>query len=306
MSRSYGSRQYTSTLYQAPSVNNQRNYPTNLCQFHGSAKGCSFGNDCKYSHGYPNSIPLCTYHKSPKGCALQNKCNYRHQNFYCTPSHCTKPKMNPLVAGYLKREFLRSNTEYQYPESLTLLFIQFLGNILLRFDMILEKYRDFISDDGQILEINNEKCKLNETITVGCSYPFESGIYKVIVQYHTKVYSPIGIISDKGLCNQAMWIFGAPNVYAYALYPEHLCQTQVCRKYSSNGGQNDVFDYHWHANDIAKLIINCDEWILTYYVNDKQIGEPVNIAKDIKYYMAISLNFHEDSKYEILSFDHKM
>ena len=215
-----------------------------------------------------------------------------------------KMKINWLVTGYLKQEFLQVNEKYQYPESLTLLFIQFLGNVLFGFDIINEKYKDFICDDGQILEIDNSVCPLKTTITVGCSYPFESGVYTVIVKYYKRVYSPIGIISDETICNKEMWIFDDKTLYNYAIYPNNLCQTSACREYGSNGSQSNVCDY-WNKNNEAKLIIDCNEWTLTYFVNDKQAGIPVNIAKDTKYYMAISLNSHHDSKYEILYFEHQ-
>ena len=84
--------------------------------------------------------------------------------------------MDLLVCGYLKQEFLESH-EYQYPESLTVVFIQFLGYILFGFDLIDEEYKGFISDDRQILKIGT--CR--GIITVGCSYPFERGVYAVVV-----------------------------------------------------------------------------------------------------------------------------
>ena len=90
-------------------------------------------------------------------------------------------ELHNLVYGYLRLEFLGS-IEYHYPESLTAIFIQFLGNIIFPgFDIIPDEYKDFVSDDCRVFKINGDKC--NKTISVGCSYPFHKGIYTVTVKY---------------------------------------------------------------------------------------------------------------------------
>lgn len=213
-----------------------------------------------------------------------------------------------LVNGYLREELLGSNNEYLYPESLTALFIRFLGNVLLGFDVICEKYKDFISDNGRVLMVDKKKC--NETITVGCSYPFERGVYTVSVKYYkTRDHCPIGIISDISLCEKEKWIFDADDTFVYAFYDENLCEHVPSDKYKSNGLQFDVCKGYQNENDNVKLMIDCNQWKLTYFLNDEQIGNPVNITKDIGYHLAVCasyMNRDDDPKFEIVSFEHEL
>ena len=92
-----------------------------------------------------------------------------------------------------------------------------------------------------------------------------------------------------------------------AMYPTSINQTHACTKYGSNGNQSSAFPrdgHHFKEGDLVKLIVNCNEWKLSYYLNDKQCGETVNIAKDITYYFAISINGHwTKSEFHIVSFD---
>ena len=61
---------------------------SSLCQYHGSAIGCKYGNFCRYSHKRPESIPLCKYYPSANGCKYGPNCRYRHQEYSCQSSSC--------------------------------------------------------------------------------------------------------------------------------------------------------------------------------------------------------------------------
>jgi len=47
-----------------------------VCHFYGSARGCYHGNECRYSHNEPNSIPLCQHRFN---CKYGNNCRFRHK-----------------------------------------------------------------------------------------------------------------------------------------------------------------------------------------------------------------------------------
>eukprot|EP01084_Bolivina_argentea_P172100 298123_1 len=49
-----------------------------ICRYYGSMKGCRYGNNCRYSHSDPNSVPLCYYYNN---CEFGNNCKFRHINF---------------------------------------------------------------------------------------------------------------------------------------------------------------------------------------------------------------------------------
>lgn len=54
------------------------------CRFHGSAKGCSRGTNCRFSHQNPNLVPYCRDYIDVKdfyvpNCDFRQKCKYRHK-----------------------------------------------------------------------------------------------------------------------------------------------------------------------------------------------------------------------------------
>lgn len=51
------------------------------CKYYGSVKGCRYGNNCRYSHSNPNSVPLCHYYGNNNNCHFGSSCKFRHTNF---------------------------------------------------------------------------------------------------------------------------------------------------------------------------------------------------------------------------------
>ena len=63
-----------------------------LCKFHGSARGCRYGNKCTDSHQNPNSIAICRHHFRKYGCGFGAYCRHRHEEFECKSSNCYQIK----------------------------------------------------------------------------------------------------------------------------------------------------------------------------------------------------------------------
>lgn len=50
-----------------------------LCNNYGSARGCKYGDQCRFSHDHPESVPICTFYASaPSECKYDQNCGYRH------------------------------------------------------------------------------------------------------------------------------------------------------------------------------------------------------------------------------------
>ena len=217
-------------------------------------------------------------------------------------------KPNCLVTGYLKQEFLKQNDKYQYPEALTILFVRFLGQILFRFNAVCPKYKHLVEEAGDTLKIK-DRDGTGAYLKVGSSYPFISGIYTLIIKLISDdpANNPMGIINNIDVLkhDDDHWIFDSALMdnYIYTIYLWNLCQSSAAEDYGSNGMQGAVCET-WKKNDEVKFIINCDEWKLTYFVNNKQIGDPVNIAKDMEYYFVICIQ-DWNKEYRIISFDHQ-
>lgn len=55
----------------------------NSCKYYGSAAGCRYGHNCRYSHNNPESVALCREYLDTNNCRYGNTCFYRH-NIYET------------------------------------------------------------------------------------------------------------------------------------------------------------------------------------------------------------------------------
>ena len=60
-----------------------------------------------------------------------------------------------------------------------------------------------------------------------------------------------------------------------------------------NGGYDKITDYGetWKTDDKITLILDCDDWKLTYYFNDKIHLKTVDIKRGITYYPALTTWF---------------
>ena len=51
------------------------------CEWHGSAAGCRFGDQCTFNHNNPNSIKICKEYAAGLGCDYGDSCYCRHWDF---------------------------------------------------------------------------------------------------------------------------------------------------------------------------------------------------------------------------------
>ena len=216
-------------------------------------------------------------------------------------------ELDCLVSGYIKREFLDGG-DYQYPQPLTAILIQFLGNILFKFDLFHAMYQRFIQNDGAKFKPSDHF--EDNTFSIGCSYPFITGIYNVVIKWRAwdepdlATDNPIGICSDADCCKREIdWIFDNEEIYIYALYGSSFVRSNASIKYERNKTQNNVYQWEDISEEEFTMIIDCNQWTLTYFMGNKQVGVPMNIAKDTEYYFFISVQ--AACEYEIISCTHQ-
>ena len=211
-------------------------------------------------------------------------------------------RLQCLVSGYIRKEFVNKYKIINYPEALTIVFITFLGNIIYGFDVIHPDYKYIIQNYGKTLKLTTH----SSNILVGSSYQFKSGIYTIVIEIVNDSTDPIGIHSNITCCKEIdEWIFTNIDDIFYVIYPEYICQSDAADKYYKNPNRmKTLLDTEFHAGDIVKLMIDCNDWKITYFVNEEQIGLPCNIVANLKYHLVICIQDHRPREYHIVSFDH--
>ena len=215
-------------------------------------------------------------------------------------------KANSLVTGYLKKQFPGSYEQLDVTP-FVLLVIRFLGNIFFKFDRTFEKYKPFIYNDGTILKVpvrtSNYYKEWGCHIMFGCSNGFDEGIHYITIKCVKAGNNPIGITNMIKDCDRKdSWIHDNPEAIVYSLYPRNIYCTPKARATAKTQPLKDYMRYE--TGDEIKLIINCNEWKLTFFANEKQLGETMNIVKNVTYYLVICFQYW-DTEYHLTSITHK-
>lgn len=75
--------------------------------------------------------------------------------------------------------------------------------------------------------------------------------------------------------------------------------------YAHNQGQqtlNEKQYIEWKENDKIGLQIDCNQWTLRFYINDKAIGRLISLQQDCKYYPAIAFGGNNNVKLKLVEF----
>ncbi len=86
---------------------NEKNSEDN-CRYYGSMIGCSFGNNCQYSHDDPNSVPMCSTFEQITKCSFGHRCKFRHfthkQVSEVLVDNNNSYMANLIVFGYIRQK----------------------------------------------------------------------------------------------------------------------------------------------------------------------------------------------------------
>ena len=189
-----------------------------------------------------------------------------------------------LIAGYMRIEYRKHQNYDQFETSLVNIIIQLLGSIFMIFDVYPMEAGSMFSDDGLTFKNNKEFRKL----TFGCSYGWKKGVHKISVKNKYKwirgVSQAIGITNRIQIfTTKAAWYGHFDRYideYRYNLNSPHLVGTDI-------PSRNFVFESN-KGGGVITMLFDGDNGTITFYYNDKIIGESINIKKDEIYYPFIS------------------
>ena len=136
---------------------------------------------------------------------------------------------------------------------------------------------------------------------VGCSQGMNKGIHEwriQVCQDHNEEI--IGITTNVDDCERLMWIgYTKGDTYYFYGGDKNGEGATIQTKVNGHRAFYSVDDYAWKKDDIVKIKLDCMEWKLSFYVNDKQIecqhGDKMVkewnvVQKDCTYYPVICLS----------------
>ena len=203
-------------------------------------------------------------------------------------------RLEYLVNGYININFLFKYKQYKkkYPLCLSSIILIFLGNILLCFDTYPLRWKKCITNNGKIFK---KLQHVTVMYSVGCSYGWNEGIHsfkiKCVKVPNHKIAEAFGIISNINECKDDDFWYGFSKHNAYVVYNKNItgigvkAQYNVCKQFK-NG-------------DIIEIKIDCNNWNVTFFVNNKLIGKSMDINANKTYYPIMSTRYH-DTEYHLV------
>ena len=195
-----------------------------------------------------------------------------------------KEKLEYTIFGYV-----RSNYKDEIPDDITRICLEYYNKIEIIWDVFCDRLADSISDDGLEVYISEGRGSYS---TFASSIGWNEGIHSFALKHvnPTSSYSGfgIGVVSSEeiariGTDDEEYFLFTQNrNVIGYSLDALHSIQKV------QNGSYNWLHSSNVNVKDakprIATVVIDCDNWKLTFYINDKICNESVEIVKDKTYH----------------------
>ena len=169
---------------------------------------------------------------------------------------------------------------------------------MIKFDIVNEKYRDCIKNDGTLLAISHETSKF-ASFSILSSNSFSSGdIGEFSIKCNKPSQDSIGIMSNTSIITMDDCYHAEADAqfYYYYLYG-NLYETD-----KDNGGYKGIFDRDVEsaeANDVVTVKVNCVDWTLRFMLNNKLMGKPIKIKPEEKYHPFVGI-YEVDGEYELL------
>ena len=215
-------------------------------------------------------------------------------------------RMIYLVVGYTKEQLTENDLIKKFDTSINSVIGALLGNIFLRFDKVPSECKHVIKDNGSELhrvfidgksgEVTNDK-----RFMVGCSQGMNKGVHEwkiQVCQDHNEEI--IGITTNVDNCEKLKWIgYNTGDTYYFYGGDKKGEGATIQTKINGRRMFYSVDEFAWKKDDIIKIRLDCVEWMVSFYVNDKQIvckyGDDIikewKIAqKDCTYYPVICLS----------------
>ena len=211
-------------------------------------------------------------------------------------------KLELTIFGYVRLNFAG-----EIPNDVTRLCLKYYNKIEIIWDVFCDKLAEFVSDDG--LEVNLSK-KRDKYSTFASSIGWNTGIHS----FTLKQLEPegqhlgIGIISSEDIPN----IASNDTDENYFLFTNNKAVNGYSMDYGetyeiANGKDLKTFGSNtfpeWKVvdtNDKVTVVIDCDKWQLTFYVNDIICNKSIDMVKDKIYHPVFTIWDNHIASYRLI------
>ena len=201
-----------------------------------------------------------------------------------------------LRLDYLITRFTNNNykikkneNDNHYPTALNKLIIKFVGNIFILFDTVHPEFAHIIKNNGKSFETKKEM----KHLIVGCSNGFNTGIHSwTIKAMQGKGMNAIGITSSIDICKtKDVWIrHGSLKHEIFFLFGGGAIVSGLSSKTNIERWSLK----NWKAGDLIKIVLDCDKWIIKYFINDEFIAEN-KITPNYTYYPVVGMQTYDNA-----------
>eukprot|EP01084_Bolivina_argentea_P258320 435469_1 len=216
---------------------------------------------------------------------------------------------NLVITGYTRQNISFNKLQLNSTSIITLIdtVANYLGsNNFIQFDILPnmyctvnhEKINENITFQMQrhdIIKTSNVKCM------VGCSKGWNKGIHDIIIKCIVPGNDTFGITTDIDECTNPQWIkIALRNTYLFG--PKGYIPNQLQVKSESDDEKNieqKQKDKLWNVNDLLRLHVDCNDWIVKLYVNEVKMAKNVAIENDCCYHL-VFVSSTQDAKYELI------
>ena len=207
-----------------------------------------------------------------------------------------------LSNGYMREQFATHSDYDQFEISLVNIIIELLGNIFMRFDIYPLQHTSLFSNYNTVFK-RNKAHKQKGSFTFGCSYGMNKGVHKISIENKVNGlrWPAFGITTNIQYFKEHSAWFNADGKADISFLNRKLIGQKFCSGKQLETGKRSstqfgVFDpNNCKAGDVISMVLNADEWTLTYELNDKQIGTTLNVIPNQTYYFFVSSNKREEN-----------
>ena len=191
-----------------------------------------------------------------------------------------KEKLELIIFGYV-----RLNYNDRFPNDINGLCLEYYDKIEIVWDVFRDELADHVSSDGLEVRLSSSQ---NTYSTFASSMGWNKGIHcYTIEQLDSTNCIGIGVLSSEGI--QAIAGEGYKD---YFMFPKQNDAIGYSLDYKSIFTlREDSFQFKMSSNskavskgDKVTIVVDCDEWRITFYVNDKVCNKSMSLVEDKVYH----------------------